>query len=140
MKHLVTILLVLGMTAAARAGEAHDHGHSHADITVPATLPELRTGIAEQQKKLAETLAAKDAKVAHATTDVLRAYVKAIPAMLPDADEPTKQRITGMANNAAKAWGEAAHHADEGDYEGAAREATKADGAYKLLEARLPED
>ena len=140
MKYLVTTLLVLGMTIAARAGEDHDHGHSHADITVPATLPEVRSGIAEQQKKLSETLAAKDAAAAHAATDVLSAYVKAIPAMVPDADEATKQRITGMANNAAKAWGETAHHADEGDYEGAAREATKAAGAYKLLEARLPKD
>jgi len=140
MKHLITTLLVLGLTIAARAGEDHDHGHSHADITVPATLAEVRAGIAEQQKKLTETLAAKDANAAHATTDTLSAYVKAIPAMLPDADEPTKQRITGMANNAAKAWGEAAHHADEGDYEGATREATKADAAYRLLETRFPKE
>lgn len=140
MKQLVTTLLVLGMTIAARAGEDHDHGHSHADITVPATLSEVRTGIADQQKKLTETLAAKDAAAAHAATDVLAAYVKAIPTLVQDADEATKLRITGMANNAAKAWGEAAHLADEGDYKGAEREATKADGAYRLLEARLSKD
>ena len=140
MKYLATILLVVAMTIAAPAGEDHDHGHSHADITVPATLPEVRSGIAEQQKKLSEALAAKDAAAAHAATDVLSAYVKAIPAMLPDADEATKQRITGMANNAAKAWSQAAHDAEHGDYEKAVREATKANGAYKLLEARLRKD
>ena len=138
MKYLITTLLVLGLSVAAHAGEGHDHGHSHADITVPATLAEVRAGIAEQQKKLTENLAAKDAAAAHAATDVLSAYVRAIPGLLPEADETTKQRIIGMANNAAKAWGEAAHHADEGDYEGAVREATKADAAYRLLEARFP--
>ena len=140
MKYLIATLLVLGLTVAARAGEDHDHGHSHADITVPATLAEVRAGIAEQQKKLTENLAAKDAAAAHAATDVLAAYVRAIPGLLPEVDETTKQRIIGMANNAAKAWGEAAHHADEGDYEGATREATKADAAYRLLEARFPKE
>lgn len=140
MKHIVALLLVLGLTIAARAGEDHDHGHSHADIAVPATLAEVRSGIAAQQKKLTETLAAKDAATAHAATDVLAAYVRAIPSLLPEADETTKQRITGMANNAAKAWGEAAHHADEGDYEGATREVTRADAAYRLLETRFPKE
>lgn len=140
MKHLLTIILVLGMTAASRAGEGHDHGHSHAEIKVPATLPEVRAGIAEQQKKLAESLAAKDAKAAHAATDVLVAYVRALPAMLTGADDATKQRVTGMANNAAKAWGQTAHDADDGDYEKAQREAAKAEASYRLLEARLPKD
>ena len=139
MKHLLTLLLVLGITAASRAGEDHDHGHSHADIKVPATLPEVRTGIAAEQKKLSKALGAKDAKAAHAATDVLAAYVRAIPGMLTAADDTTKQRVTGMANNAAKAWGQAAHDADHGDYEKAQREAAKAGAAYQLLEDALAE-
>ena len=137
MKHLLTILLFLGLTASLPAGEGHDHGHSHADIKVPATLPEVRTGIAAEQKKLTEFLGAKDAKAAHATTDVLAAYVRAIPGMVTGSDDTVRQRIEGMANNAAKAWGQTAHDADHGDYEKATREAAKAAAAYKLLEARL---
>ena len=140
MKHLLTILLVLGLTATLRAGEGHDHGHSHADIEVPATLPEVRAGIAEHLKILAETLGAKDAKAAHAATDALAAYARAIPGMVTGLDETARQRIEGMANNAAKAWSQTAHDADHGDYDKAAREAAKADAAYKLLEARLPKD
>ena len=140
MKYLLTILLVLGLTAAPRAGENHDHGHSHAEIEVPATLPEIRAGIDEQQKKLAEMLGAKDAKAAHAATDVLAAYVRALPAMVTGLDNTARQRIEGMANNAAKAWGQAAHDADHGDYDKAGREAAKANAAYRLLEARLPKE
>ncbi len=138
MKNLLTILLVLGFTATSPAGEEGDHGHSHADIAVPTTLPEVRTGIAAEQKKLTELLGAKDAKAAHATTDVLAAYVRAIPGMATGMDETARQRIEGMANNAAKAWGQTAHDADHGDYAKAARESAKAGAAYKLLEARLP--
>lgn len=140
MKYKLILLLTLGLACLARAGENHDHGHSHAEIKVPATLPEVRAGIAEQQKKLTETLAAKDADAAHAATDVLAAYVRAIPGMLPEADEATKQRVTGMANNAAKAWGQAAHDAEHGDYDKAQREAAKAEASYRLLEARLPKN
>jgi hypothetical protein len=140
MKHLLTILLVLGFAVKLPAGEGHDHGHSHADIKVPATLPEVRAGIAAEQKKLSESLGAKDAKAAHAATDVLAAYVRAIPGMLTATDDTTKQRVTGMANNAAKAWGQAAHDADHGDFEKAQREAVKAEAAYKLLEVRLPKN
>lgn len=140
MKHLLTILLVLGFAVKVPAGEGHDHGHSHADIKVPATLPEVRAGIAAGQEKLAELLGAKDAKSAHATTDVLAAYVRAIPGMVTGGDDTARQRIEGMANNAAKAWGQAAHDADHGDYDKASREAAKAAAAYQLLESRLPKD
>ena len=140
MKHLLTILLALGLTATVRAGENHDHGHghSHADIVVPATLPEVRAEIATQQTKLSDMLAARDAAAAHAATDALTACVKAIPGMVSGLDDTERQRVIGMANNAAKAWGEAAHEAEHGDYEKAGREAAKAAAAYKLLEARLP--
>lgn len=142
MKYKLILLLTLGLGCLVRAGENHDHdhGHSHAEIQVPATLPEVRAGIAEQQKKLTETLGAKDATSAHATTDVLAAYVRAIPGMVTGLDETARQRIEGMANNAAKAWGQTAHDADHGDYEKAGREAAKAAAAYQLLEARLPKD
>lgn len=137
MKHLLTILLVLGLAATLPAGEGHDHGHSHADIKVPATLPEVRAEIAAQQLKLAETLAARDATAAHAATDVLAACVRAIPGKTEGLDEATLQRVTGMANNAAKAWGQVAHDADHGNFEKAQREAAKAEASYRLLEARL---
>jgi hypothetical protein len=140
MKHTILLLLTLGLGCFARAGDDHDHGHSHADIKVPATLPEVRAAMAEQQKKLAESLAAKDAKAAHATTDVLTAYVRAIPGKTQNLDEATLLRVTGMANNAAKAWGQAAHDAEHGDYEKAQREAAKAEASFRLLEARLPRD
>lgn len=140
MKNLLTILLVLGFGATLPAGEDHDHGHSHTHIVVPSTLPEVRAEIAAQQKTLTETLGANDAKSAHAATDALAACVKAIPRMVAGLDETTRQRIEGMANNAAKAWGQTAHDADHGDYEKANREAAKAAAAYKLLEARLPKD
>ena len=140
MKHTLILLLTLGLAAILPAGEGHDHGHRHADIKVPATLPEVRAGVAEQQKKLAEKLASQDADAAHAATDVLAAYVRAIPGMLNSADDATKQRVTGMANNAAKAWGQAAHDAEHGDYDKAQREAGKAEASYRLLEARLPKD
>jgi hypothetical protein len=52
-------------------------------------------------------------------------------------DETAKQRVTGMANNAARAWNEAAHEAEHGDYDKAGREAAKADAAYRLMESRL---
>jgi hypothetical protein len=136
MKHTILLLLTLGLGCFARAGDDHDHGHSHADIKVPATLPEVRAAMAEQQKKLA----AKDAKAAHATTDVLTAYVRAIPGKTQNLDEATLLRVTGMANNAAKAWGQAAHDAEHGDYEKAQREAAKAEASFRLLEARLPRD
>jgi hypothetical protein len=57
--------------------------------------------------------------------------------MADGLDETAKQRVAGMANNAARAWSEAAHEAEHGDYEKAAREAAKAEAAYRLLEARL---
>lgn len=142
MKTTLTLLLALGLVSLVKAGEDHDHGHghSHAEIKVPATLPDVRAGIAEQQKKLTETLAAQDADSAHAATDVLAAYVRAIPGLLTAADDATKQRVSGMANNAAKAWGQAAHDAEHGDYDKAKREAGKAEASYRLLEARLPKD
>lgn len=140
MKHLITILLVLGLSATLPAGEDHDHGHSHAHIVIPSTLPEVRAEIAAQQKTLTEMLGAKDAKAAHAATDALAACVKAIPGMVAGLDETARQRIEGMANNAAKAWGQAAHDADHGDYDKASREAAKAAAAYQLLESRLPKE
>ncbi len=138
MKHYLTFVVLLASVIALRAGDAHDHGHSHAHITVPATLPEVRAEIAAEQKKLSEALAARDAAVVHGATDVLAACVRATPRMTTCLDAATLQRITGMANNAAKAWGEAAHEADHGDYDKAGREAAKAAAAYRLLEARLP--
>lgn len=138
MKHTLLILsLVLGFTASLRAGENHDHGHSHADINIPATLPEVRAEIAAQQQKLTEALAAKDAQAAHAATDVLSALVKAIPGKTEGLDDTTLKRLQGMASNATKAWGNAAHAAEHGDYERAARESAKAGAAYRLMESRL---
>lgn len=64
----------------------------------------------------------------------------AIPGLLTGLDEATLQRVTGMANNAAKAWGQTAHDADHGDFDKAGREAAKADASYRLLETRLPKD
>ena len=137
MKRPLILLLAVALTCFVRAGEDHDHGHSHAEIKVPATLPEVRAEIAAQQLKLAETLAARDATAAHATTDVLAACVRAIPGKTEGLDEATLQRVTGMANNAAKAWGQVAHDADHGNFEKAQREAGKAEASYRLLEARL---
>lgn len=137
MKHTILLLAVVALTASVRAGGEHDHGHSHNHITIPATLPEVRAEIAAQQQKLAESLAAKDAKAAHAATDVLSALVKAIPGKTASLDDTTLQRLQGMASNAAKAWGDAAHAAEHGDYERAARESAKAGAAYRLMESRL---
>jgi hypothetical protein len=138
MKHTLLILtIVLGFATSVRAGENHDHGHSHNHITIPATLPEVRAEIAAQQQKLAEFLAAKDAKAAHAATDVLSALVKAIPGKTASLDDTTLQRLQGMASNAAKAWGDAAHAAEHGNYEKAARESAKAGASYRLMESRL---
>lgn len=138
MKHLAIFLLLLSLSAPGHAGD--DHGHSHAEIKVPATLPEVRSEIAARQKTLGEALAAREAVQAHAATDVLAACVRAIPGKLTGLDEATLQRVTGMANNAAKAWGQTAHDADHGDFDKAGREAAKAEASYRLLEARLPKD
>ena len=136
MKYLLLIATIaLGCTLPLHAGE--DHKHSHENITIPATLPEVRAEITAQQQKLAASLTAKDAKTAHAATDTLSALVQAVPGMTEGLDEATVQRLKGMANNAAKAWGNAAHDAEHGDYDKAGREATKAEAAYRLLEARL---
>mgnify|MGYP001766842422 CR=1 FL=1 len=140
MKHILTSILTAALSCLSMAGETHDHGHSHAEIKVPATVPELRSGIATQQKVLAGALVARDAMAAHTATDLLVAYVGAIPGKLPATDEATLQRVTGMANNAAKAWGAAAHAAEDGDFEKAGREKARGDAAYGLLEARLPKD
>ena len=140
MKHTILLLLTLGLACFVRAGDDHDHGHSHAEIKVPATLAGVRAEIAAQQQKLTETLAARDATAAHAATDVLAACVRAIPGKTQNLDEATLQRVNGMANNAAKAWGQAAHEAEHGDYEKAQREAVKAAASYRLLEARLPKE
>ncbi len=137
MKHILTLLALLASSAALVAGEATDHGHSHEQIVVPATLPELRAAIAAKQSELSAALGAKDAAAAHAVTDALNAFVKAVPAMADGLDETAKERVTGMANNAARAWSETAHEAEHGDYEKAAREAAKAGAAYRLLEIRL---
>ncbi len=138
MKYLLLIATVaLGCTQSLRAGEDHAHGHSHEHITIPATLPEVRAEITAQQQKLAEFLTAKDAKAAHAATDTLSALVQALPGKTSGLDETALQRLKGMANNAAKAWGNAAHDAEHGDYDKAGREAAKAEAAYRLLEARL---
>lgn len=134
---LLVATAILAFTPALRAGEGHDHGHSHDHITIPATLPEVRTEITAQQQKLAASLAAKDAKAAHAATDALSALVQAVPGMTEGLDDTTLQRLQGMANNAAKAWGNAAHQAEHGDYDKAGLEAAKAGAAYRLLEARL---
>jgi hypothetical protein len=138
MKYLLLITTtILGFTVALRAGEGHGHGHSHEHITIPATLLEVRAEITAQQQKLAESLTAKDAKAAHAATDALSALVQGVPGKTEGLDETTLQRLQGMANNAAKAWGNAAHEAEHGDYDKAGREADKAGAAYSLLEARL---
>jgi hypothetical protein len=134
---LLVATTILGFTPALRAGEGHGHGHSHEHITIPATLPEVRTEITAQQQKLADSLAAKDAQAAHAATDALSALVQAVPGKTDGLDETTLQRLRGMANNAAKAWGNAAHQAEHGDYEKAGLEASKAGAAYRMLEARL---
>ncbi|MEX1045183.1 MAG: hypothetical protein WEC73_03560 [Chthoniobacterales bacterium] len=137
----ITILLtaIFGLTFSLQAGEEHDHGHSHGDIVIPEALPELRAEITAQQKKLTDALGARDASAAHAATDVLSVLVRAIPGKTQGLDEATLQRVTGMANNAAKAWGHTAHEAEHGDYEKAGRESAKAEASYRLLEARLPE-
>lgn len=140
MKHLIVILLVFGLTATLPAGEDHEHGHSHTHIVVPPTLAAVRAEIAAQQETLSAKLSAGDAAAAHAATDALAACVKAIPGMVAGLDETSRRRIEGMANNAAKAWGQAAHDADHGDYDKAGREAAKGNAAYRLLEARLPSE
>ena len=137
MKHILTLIALLASAAALVAGEAAEHGHSHEHIAVPATLPELRAAIAAKQSEVSTALGAKDAAVAHAATDALAAFVKAVPTMADGLDETAKQRVTGMANNAAHAWSEVAHEAEHGDYDKAQREAAKADAAYRLLGARL---
>ena len=138
MKYLLTFLLLLSSIAAVPAGDDHDHGHSHANITVPATLPAVRAEIAAQQENLSKALAARDAAAAHGATDVLAACVRAVPGLASGLDPDALRRVTGMANNAAKAWGQAAHDAEHGDYGKATSEAAKGAAAYRLLEARLP--
>jgi hypothetical protein len=137
MKHILTLL---ASSAVLLAGESAEHGHSHEHIVVPATLPEVRAAITAKQAELSAALGAKDPAAAHAATDALAAFVKAVPTMTEGLDETAKQRVTGMANNAARAWNEAAHEAEHGDYDKAQREVAKADAAYQLLEARLPKD
>ncbi len=137
---VVVLLLILPFVGLLRAGDDHDHGHSHADIKVPPTLAGLREEVAVRQKSLTAALAARDARSAHAATDVLVACMRALPGHLQAADEATRQRVTGMANNAAKAWGQAAHAADHGDFTKAETRATQAAAAYRLLEARLPKE
>jgi hypothetical protein len=137
MKHILTLLALLACSAALLAGESAEHGHSHEHIVVPATLPEVRAAITAKRAELSTALGAKDAAAAHAATDTLAAFVKAMPAMAEGLDETAKQRVTGMANNAARAWNEAAHEAEHGDYDKAGREAAKADAAYRLMESRL---
>lgn len=137
MKHILTLIVLLASSAALVSGETAEHGHSHGHIVVPATLPELRAAIAAKQSEVSTALLAKDAAAVHAATDALGAFVKAVPAMMDGPDEIAKQRVTGMANNAARAWSEAAHEAERGDYDKAGREIAKADAAYRLLEARL---
>ncbi|MBU3664639.1 MAG: hypothetical protein FGM15_01995 [Chthoniobacterales bacterium] len=138
MKNLVFIVTsIFALALCLRAGENHDHGHSHEHIAIPPTLPEVRVEIAAQQKKLSESLAARDAKAAHEATDVMAALVLAIPGKAEGLDETTLQRLKGMASNAARAWGNVAHDAEHGDYDKAGREAVKADAAYRLIEARL---
>jgi hypothetical protein len=137
MKHILTLLALLTFSAALLAGESAEHGHSHENIVIPATLPEVRAAITAKQAELSAALGAKDAAAAHAATDALAAFVKAVPTMTEGLDETAKQRVTGMANNAAHAWSEVAHEAEHGDYDKAQREAAKADAAYRLLEARL---
>ncbi|MEX1113732.1 MAG: hypothetical protein WEB53_00680 [Akkermansiaceae bacterium] len=135
---IITILLttILGLTLSLRANE--EHGHGHENIVIPEALPELRAEITAQQKKLTDALVARDAAAAHAATDVLSVLVQAIPGKTQGLDEATLQRVTGMASNAAKAWGHTAHEAEHGDYEKAGRESAKAEASYRLLEARLP--
>ncbi len=137
MKHTI-LTLMLALSCAAQAGEGHEHKHSHEHIVIPATLAEVRSAITAKQSELAAALTARDAEKAHAATDLLAAYVRAIPGLMGSADEMDKQRAEGMAKNAAKAWGQAAHDAEHGDYGQAQREADRASAAYKLLEARLP--
>lgn len=132
-------LLAAGILLAnLQAEENHDHGHSHEQIEVPSTLPEVRAVIAAKQPELRSLLEAGNAAEAHGVTDLLSACVKAIPGLLASLDQTAKQRVEGMANNTAKAWASVAREADQGDYEAAGREATKAAAAYQLLELRLP--
>jgi len=137
MKHIASLLVLLAATAVLQAGEAADHGHSHENIVVPGSLPELRAAITAKQSELSAALGAKDAAAAHAATDALSAFVKAVPAAAEGLDATAKERVIGMANNAARAWGETAHAAEHGDYDKAGRESAKADAAYRLLESRL---
>jgi hypothetical protein len=137
MKHTI-LTLIFALSCVAQAGEGHEHQHSHEHIVIPATIAEVRSAITAKQSELAAALAERDAEKAHAATDFLAAYVKAIPGLMGSIDEMAKQRAEGMANNAAKAWGQAAHDAEHEDYLKAQHESAKASAAYKLLEARLP--
>ena len=142
MKTLIHLLLAttatLGLLGDARAGESHDHGHSHAaPVAIPDTLDELWKNIAAGHAKLDEALEKKDIPAAHEAEQSLQAWLKALPAKCDKADAAARSRIEGQARNLARAYDGIHHDSDHKDWDKATGSLKKAAGALTLLEAQV---
>ena len=137
---LPLILAFLSIAPLAFAGEnhTHDHGHgSHAEISIPQSLPELLKAITSEHATLATAIENKDIQTAHDAEQHIQAFIKAIPNKTYALQESARNRINGQAKNLARAYDSVHHASDDNNWKKAASALKKAEGSMKVLTAQL---
>jgi hypothetical protein len=138
--HLLATLILAAAPAIAGPGEGHGHGQakSHAEVQIPATLPELWAGIQKEQAALVSALEKKDGMAGHNIAETLIAYANALPTKAEGLDAAKLERITGQTKNLARVYGDIHHAAEDAAFDKALKDAAKAASVLKLLEPQLP--
>jgi len=134
--NLLTMLLVVSLSAFA--GEGHSHGEEHAEVAIPAALDELWAAIQTEQSALVAALEKKDSEGSHKSADALLAYANALPGKVEGLDEAKRQRIAGQAKNLAKVYDDIHHAAEDSAFEKGLKDSAKASAVLKLLAPQLP--
>lgn len=143
MKLIIPILAIATAftLTAVRAEEGHshgDHGHAHAAVTLPSTLPELWTALEKEKETLVKAIVSQDGHATHDAVDVLTAYAKALPELASGLDDSARKRIEGQSKNLLRVL-DNLHHASEGpDWKKAEAELPKLEGILKLLSTQIP--
>ena len=137
---LLAAIATLTLAPIGFAGEnhTHDHGHgSHAEISIPQSLPDLVKAITSEHATLAAAIEKQDIPTAHDAEQHIQAYIKAIPNQTYAIQESSRNRINGQAKNLAHAYDSVHHASDENNWKKAASALKKAEGAMKVLTAQL---
>ncbi len=132
----------LSAAPALFAGAEHGHSHDHAhrkdrELAIPESREALWAAIRSAHADLAKAVESRTADAAYEAEETLQAYLKALPRKLADADAEARKRIEGQIRNLARAY-DAIHHAvEDGNWDKAALDVKKADGAFRVFAAQL---